>query len=383
MILQTRSMSTKVSRDNLKLLKNLYKAEGRFDSPTDLAEVLFRNVIHYKHKGDHSGLLVINKPAGVPLKTSNDGLVGLQEALPILGEKIGAKNISVIKSVQRFSSGIVLLGTKDHTTHQVKNSFNRAKHNRYFKDSYFAICYGISRKEATNETVDLQFEKIRDDSNPITGQRSKEPVISRTLTSRNQIHKRDSEITRVSVHSKVISRGHDGRSSLLRIEPTSTINSFVQIYANDLLCPIIGDHMYGYRTRHLLNKMVRVNPQKSPDPNAAVKNLPDWFLKKLGLYENEENLLPLHLHLGRVFLQDYLGKNNHLILRAPPPLFFQGTADCLGISLEKDVLFDDMDTRRYEIVNKKDRSKKEFGMEIIPPEESSIEMQSDMDNKMN
>ena len=105
--IQIRQMARRSSASNfekLKLLKSLYMSEGRFSSPSDLANVLFQNVVYYAPKKigeecsmgrpinghrDNSGLLVVNKPAGVPLKTTGEGHIGLIDALPTLAEMLG------------------------------------------------------------------------------------------------------------------------------------------------------------------------------------------------------------------------------------------------------------------------------------------------------
>ena len=104
--MQIRQMARRSNASNfekLKLLKSLYMEEGKFSSPSDLANVLFQNVVYYppkkigeecsmgspKKARDNSGLLVVNKPAGVPLKTTSEGQIGLNDALPTLAEMLG------------------------------------------------------------------------------------------------------------------------------------------------------------------------------------------------------------------------------------------------------------------------------------------------------
>ena len=177
--MQIRQMARRSSSsnfENLKLLKSLYMSEGRFSSPSELANVLFQNIVYYppkkigqdcsmgspKKARDNSGLLVVNKPAGVPLKTTSEGHVGLNDALPTLAEMLGVKKIETFKSVQRYASGCALLCTKEQTKHQLRNSFNRCE-NRYFKETktfervfgetYFALTNGVPRLNNTSETV--------------------------------------------------------------------------------------------------------------------------------------------------------------------------------------------------------------------------------------
>ena len=44
-----------------------------------MAQDLSKNIVYYDKKYDKSGLIVINKPAGVPLKSSKDA-IGLESS---------------------------------------------------------------------------------------------------------------------------------------------------------------------------------------------------------------------------------------------------------------------------------------------------------------
>ena len=349
-------------------------SEGRFASPSDLAQVLSQNVVYFRPKGDNSGLLVVNKPAGVPLKTSEDGQIGMNEAMPELAEKLKVKKIHVVKSVQRHASGCAILCTRDQGVSQVQRSLKRQSgFDRILGQTYFALCCGIPRKTNVIETVDIGYENIREEKSLMSDMnKNKEPVINRIIASRTGLkkdrEKTKNKIKRVSVEMDTLSKGEDGRVSLIKIEPTSTDQSFLQIYSADMLSPIIGDHIYGYRAKLFMNKMVRVSPQKSPDSNASVQNLPEWIPNKLGLQVHEESLIPLHLHLGRIHLPGFFGQNNHLTIHAPPRPYFLGTADFLGIKYDFENIMQDNDIRQYIPVQQKKKFPK-HGIEILTPDD--------------
>ena len=87
---------------------------------------------------------------------------------------------------------------------------------------------------------------------------------------------------------------------------------------------------YSYRVKSFMNKMIRVNTCHAPDGNANPSHLPEWLLKKLGLKPEEEGTLPLHLHLGRIYLPAYFGEKNDLCITSAPRPYFMGTAEFLG-----------------------------------------------------
>ena len=79
-----------------------------------------------------------------------------------------------------------------------------------------------------------------------------------------------------------------------------------------------------------MNKKIRVKTSHAPDSNASPNHLPEWLLKKLGLKPEEEGILPLHLHLGRIYLPGYFGEKNDLCITSAPRPYFMGTAELLG-----------------------------------------------------
>ena len=71
-------------------------------------------------------------------------------------------------------------------------------------------------------------------------------------------------ITRVQVHSSVLSRSGRGPASLVSVHPTSTSQHFVQVYLADLLSPVLGDEMYSYRSKMVMGVMTKVGHERSP-----------------------------------------------------------------------------------------------------------------------
>merc|ERR1712029_237117 len=149
------------SKDKLKTLKEAYASEGKYQSPSELARHLSNNVLYYEPKKDKSGVIIVNKPAGVPLKADKDGFIGLSEAMPELASIFGLQNISVVKSVQRFASGCVLLAGQEEGINRLKNCLNRSTNYNILDETFYAITNGLPRKKSTDEVADLRMEKIR------------------------------------------------------------------------------------------------------------------------------------------------------------------------------------------------------------------------------
>ena len=354
------------SKDKVKTLKEAYASEGKYQSPSELARHLSNNVLYYEPKKDKSGVIIVNKPAGVPLKADKDGFIGLSEAMPELASIFGLQNISVVKSVQRFASGCVLLASQEEGINRLKNCLNRSTNHNILDETFYAITNGLPRKKSTDEVVDLRMEKIRNDKSNLTQSQSIQPVLERMLQSKTE-HRKNRDVSRFSVQSQVMSSSSNGRASLFRIEPSTTRKNCVAVYCADMLSPILGDQQYGYRAKMVLGKMVKISPQMSPDSNATTQLLPEFFLKSLGLSSSQEHLIPLHLHLGRICLPRFHGKGKDLVIHAPFRPYFLGTADCLDINIDFEDFKNDTEIRMAKIVQRKKQSKETI--EIIHPDE--------------
>ena len=354
------------SKQKLKILKDAYLCEGKYRSSVEMAQDLAQNIVYYDKKNDTSGLIVINKPAGVPLKTSQDAL-GLVDAMPDLSKLLGLEKITVVKSVHKYASGCVLLASKEQGVSQLKRSLNRRNQliEHCLGESYFALTNSNPRKSSIQETVDVLHKEIKSHGSTVL-----EPVIERILVNNKLFKRRDQKLKRIAVNAEIVSKSPKGQSTLVKIEPSSLQYSFIQIYMADLLSPIIGDSIYGHRAKMLMGKMVKVNPELLPDVNSRLQNLPESMLSQLGLRSGEEHMLPLHLHLGRVHLPGYFGGSNHLTIHAPPRPFFKGTAEMLNIDIPEHI-FEDNDVRDYDLVRKRTKPKEPTN-EVLNPELSNI-----------
>ena len=78
-------------------------------------------------------------------------------------------------------------------------------------------------------------------------------------------------ITRVQVHSNVLSRSGRGPAALVSVQPTATSGHFVQVYLADLLSPVLGDELYSYRAKMIMNVMTRVGHERAPHVPKEVK----------------------------------------------------------------------------------------------------------------
>ena len=91
-----------INKEDTKKVKHrncMYMNEGAFNSRTLLAKHLEENILYYEPK--RSGLLVINKPYGLPNLPGEADEISLSCVLPELADKLSVSRINVIKSCGR------------------------------------------------------------------------------------------------------------------------------------------------------------------------------------------------------------------------------------------------------------------------------------------
>ena len=81
------------------------------------------------------------------------------------------------------------------------------------------------------------------------------------------------KISRVQVHSRVLSRSGLGPAALASVQPSSTGSHFVQVYMADLLAPVLGDSLYSYRAKRVMNVMTKVGHDRSPHVPTEVRRV--------------------------------------------------------------------------------------------------------------
>jgi hypothetical protein len=66
------------------------------------------------------------------------------------------------------------------------------------------------------------------------------------------------------------------------------------------------------------------------------QKLPQELQAALAIKPGQEVIIPTHLHLRRLILPHYLGKDSDFIIEAPIPSTFQWTCQSLGLNSDYD-----------------------------------------------
>lgn len=344
------------SPDQAQKPREVYGATGQFRSVVDLAKHLEENVLFYERQNPKTqGLMVLNKPYGLPIKKveghhdpGSPASVSLEEALPLLAESMKIKReLKVLKSCGRFVSGPMLLCSGGESQMQrLTNLRKRRSVLGAFHEKYLAITDGVPTHDQREECADMRLEKAGYQKTNFRGQQSVEPVIRRDLFNTSAVRKSrikpDSrEIKRFSVRTETLSKSEGGMAALVSVEPTTTAWNLILVYMTEMLSPVLGDRMFNYRVRKVLGRRVKVNHGASPSGyDASIQKLPHWFVERLGLkgVSDAEGLLPTHLHLFRTAIIDFYGPGKDLVVHAPPPPYFDLTAKSFGLNLDYEEL---------------------------------------------
>ena len=350
-----REMPTKKDKKLVAYFRNM----NAWPSQAALTAHLFSNIVYHEPEKDKHGLVVLNKPHGLPLHRSEDSAYSLTSSLKSLADMMEVKTLKVIKTVDRWSSGITVLGTQENTLETFKKTSIKMKAQRMLASSYLCLAKGHSNMNRT-ETVQVKLVDCPHVANPVVGSMHKEPQITRTISSPYQ-NMRD-QAKRVHVHCSTICNSSKVDASLVRLEPSSVGNHFIPVYLADSSFPLLGDPLYDYRTRTLMGHKVKLTTAYTESKRCQV--LPPSMLDLMGLRKGEEWEVPRMVHHHRLHLWDWLGKDTHVTVFAPPPEFFSRTCHTLGIAIDYSNL---AETDTIKLWKQDPRKKKKKAVTIVPP----------------
>ena len=364
-----KSESTKdqKSKRKTKLLKKEFESLCSWKDQSELVSELQSNIVYHEPQ-DKTGLVVLNKPYGLPKTPSEDCQYSLESSLPHLADQLGVKNLSIVKASERFSSGITILGSNDQTEKFYKRAMTRCNVNRIMSSSYIALVKG-SASVNKHENVDMRLKECPEVANPLFSSMHKEPVISRYLVKQWKLQR--DKIRRVSVHAESVARSSSG-VSVMSVSSSFAGKHFLQVYLADLGHPVLGDMMYDYRTRTIMGQRIRITSHTNA---RRTQLLPFNILELLGLQEGEEWMIPKFLHKHRIHLPGWLEGKKDLTVFAPPPQHWTRTLQTLGVNFSYKEFAEsdkpsvkDLNTERAE----KKRKKKEDQQQVLTDLQASV-----------
>ncbi|MDY0885567.1 RNA pseudouridine synthase [Dongia soli] len=219
-------------------------------------------------------ILIIDKPAGLPVHAGPGGGPNLEQCLDAL--RFGLPNPPALAHrLDRDTSGCLVLGRHRKALRKLGLMFAGGQ----VEKTYWAIVRG--RPAETAGTIDLSLKKL----NQRTGWRM-------TVADKD-----DPETQKAITDYRLL--GSDGTISWLELKPRTGRTHQIRIHCTALGCPLIGDPVYG--------------------PDAA---------------GNREAGTKLHLHARAISLPLYPNRAAVAVEAAPPPHMLAALAQCGYIAPE-------------------------------------------------
>lgn len=311
---------------------HVYNRLHPWQSPQELAEYLRSTEVYNK-----DGLIALNKPYGIGMKktdrskatepqttveTLNMGITppdtpAMSQVLPLLQEQYAAYHLEIVKSTERWSSGLMLLSTSPKLTEKVQKCLRRSKAMSQPAMTYRAITVGLPNPTSVATKVATKLEYVHN-----TG---KVPVIVKTYS---MSAAKAGMVKPVRVEHKLLQFNDKLDASLLEIKAQVSKWHFLRVWAAHCYSPVLGDHMYSGRVKALMGRKILVSPH-----NACLKpqKLPDNLYSKLALPAESAEIVPCHLHLSTISLCQFNKDKTDLLLCAAAPEHFMWTCKQLGL----------------------------------------------------
>ncbi|XP_047004184.1 mitochondrial mRNA pseudouridine synthase RPUSD3-like isoform X2 [Schistocerca americana] len=315
--------------EDFKAAKHVYSQLCPWNNVRSFVDHLLKNICY-----NRDGLVILNKPYGISVKPPtkknflsesyllNTAVVGdcqetLLDALPYIAEELGYRSLSPVKTPGRYASGITILSADESVAKNVRKSMNYGKVQDKVIYNYWLVVVGQPQPDSGSENIGITLKKG-------PGQLQ---VILETKWSKKSVKRQ--EIFPTFVEYSTLEKG--SLCSLVEFKTSRTKWHFIRIYSAYLLSPVLGDHLYGGRVQHVLGIPVAISPYS--DHAKLPQRLSKQLVAALELKPGEDLIIPAHIHFKSLILRSYEGKNNDLIIDAPPPDYFLWS--CKKLMLER------------------------------------------------
>lgn len=279
--------------------------------------------------GDGSSRTVIQtlNSGGIP-----DNVPTIRDTLPLLKELYGVPHLEVIKSTERWSSGLILLCTNKELTEKVQKCFRRSASFEQPALTYWAVTVGLPKPATIATKVGSTLEYV---SNA-----GKVPVILKNYS--NASVKKG--VVRLSLveHNALIFNKETG-ASLVEVNVQGVHWHFLRVWLSYSYSPILGDALYSARVKTVAGRRLKISPHNLTSYEPQV--IPEPLFSKLELQPTAVEMIPCHLHLAKVRLSGFQKDKSDLIISAPPPSHFVWTCRQLGLMADKDDYTSEAETK--------------------------------------
>ncbi|KAK0168990.1 hypothetical protein PV327_002744 [Microctonus hyperodae] len=312
-----------------------YRKIHPWKSLTDFTDNILEQIIYNK-----DGLVAINKPYGISARPQDPNVIRkknlpsgivdeknytITDTLPSIATKLGYDSLQIVKTPERFTTGVLLLSANDKITKAVDKSMKRAEGARIIPRTYWTVTRRVPIYHNGERRVAMK---------PVTslGSTSSQPHIVSNW-SKNERERGDIKI--LNVQFKVLCAATQNLASLLEIKLSTSRWHAVRLFAATvLLSPILGDRVYGSRAQDVMGKFINISPftDAAHVPPVLDKDL----LEHLKLTPAKTLMIPAHVHLREMFLPWFQKKGNDITITAAPQPEFLWT--CQQLQMNEEIL---------------------------------------------
>ncbi|XP_013775440.1 RNA pseudouridylate synthase domain-containing protein 3-like [Limulus polyphemus] len=320
----------------------------------------YTNLYPWKHKDEfieymvksivynNDGLIVVNKPYGVPIykhnvqANENKSTVTqtvlsssqvecpyvLEDALEALKSHLQYTDLKIVKSAERYMSGIVLLAATEKVAQKIRKAITSSKTRKQPFMNYWAITKGYPDPAILEERVGIKLIEVGQESN-------KQPIIVKKFSKKEVLN---TKVRPVNVEFRTICINKPLSSCLLEITTSSVKWHFLRVYlANKVSC-VLGDTLYSSRVRQILGQPFTISPYNTAAYD--IQSLPNEVCSRLKIPTGIKGhtLVPVMLHHQSFLLPDFVSKGQDLLISALPPSHFLWTCSQLDILPESNLM---------------------------------------------
>ncbi|KAK3882425.1 hypothetical protein Pcinc_013199 [Petrolisthes cinctipes] len=253
-----------------------------------------------------------------------DDLPGVMDALPDLRLMYGEPELQVVKSTERWSSGLIILSTSPKITENVQKCWRRSKTSEEAQLTFWAVTVGLPKPVSDATKIGIKTECVENMGNV--------PVLVKNYS---QASLKRGEVRLSVVEHQALAFNKDTQAGLVQVKTQTTKHHFLRVWLAHSYSPALGDNLFSGRVHTISGKRIHVSPHNLVSYEPQV--LPDSFYSKLQLPPRKTELIPCHLHLSQVQLSKFGKEKSDLIISAPPPEYFMWTCKQLSLMSENDV----------------------------------------------
>lgn len=326
-------------------LKQVYNSLYPWSSLNQFVDQLFTTIAY---KSDDNSLVAINKPFGVGTytvadlnaqKTNQDRVLSsvggkprycIKDALlPLTDQLKSPKPYQVLKSIDRYASGLVLL-TNDLNKYKINltrsQQFTKINSVPPYGFRVITCGYPIIKSNKLFERVGCELLEVDELGD------HKEPVLSPNPGWSFKGKYKHKDIFQAELNVRKIDR--ELATSLIEVYVSKLKWDFVRCYISSKTSFILGDVRFSKRIREILGKRIQVSAFRSNHKfEDSYEPLSAEFQKILGVKRNSS--IPLMLDHHELRLRNFWGRKSQerdLIIKSPyVPLHFAATACRLNL----------------------------------------------------